>query len=223
MARPKIRVVTGYVPIIGHPRSVSEYGALGERLAELDAGLVHPFYSKYEDCWIRKLLDGAGTNPTWSVGDNPKKNSLKYQIVTHQKFAWLAMALAMDASPDTFIWLDYGICHVPGVTPEVIKDFLDRVQFNDFAIPGCWTKDDPRSSGVGDMYPNWRFCGGLMVVPREQVIAFFAAIKRQVKTHLALTNNITWDVNNVARVEAGGKFPIRWYQADHNETMFTAY
>jgi hypothetical protein len=215
--------VTGFVPVIGHPRTVAEYGALGEKLMELPQGTVHPFYQKVEDCWLSKYISGKGISPTWSVGDNGKKNSLKYQIATHQKFAWLSMALAHDPTPDTFVWIDYGIHHVPGVTTEVIKDLLDRIKPKDFAIPGCWAKDDPRCSSVGDMWPNWRFCGGVMVVPREQVVPLFAAVKRAVRSHLDFTNNITWDVNNLARVETGGVLPIRWYQADHNETMFTAY
>ena len=221
---PKVKVITGYVPVMGHPRTVAEYGALGEKLGELtDEFPVHPFYQKIEDCWLYKYIHGKQLSPTWSVGDNPAKNSLKYQVATHQKFAWLAMALALDATPDTFVWIDYGIHHVPGVTTVVIKDFLKRIKANDFAIPGCWSKDDPRCGSVGDMWPNWRFCGGVMLVPREQIVPFFAAIKRQVRTHLDFTNNISWDVNNVARVEAGGKLPIRWYQADHNETMFAGY
>ena len=221
---PKIKVVTGFVPIVGHSRTAAEYGALGEKLGELaTVAPVHPFYQKIEDCWLHKYISGKQLSPTWSVGDNPQKNTLKYQIATHQKFAWLAMALAFDATPDTFVWIDYGIHHVPGVNTDVIKDFLKRIKLNDFAIPGCWPLSDPRVSSVGDMYPNWHFCGGVMVVPREHVVSFFASVKRQVRTHLDFTNNITWDVNNVARVEAGGKLPIRWYQADHNETMFTGY
>jgi hypothetical protein len=176
-----------------------------------------------EDCWLHKYITGKQLSPIWSTDGNPQKNTLKYQIATHQKFAWLAMALAFDPTPDTFVWLDYGIFHVPGVTVEIITEFLGRLREHDFAIPGCWTKDDPSCTSVGDDHPNWRFCGGVMVVPREQVVPFFAAIRRQVCAHLSFTNRITWDVNNVAAVERGGKLPIRWYQADHNETMFTGY
>ena len=221
---PKIKVVTGFVPIVGHSRTAAEYGALGEKLGELaTVAPVHPFYQKIEDCWLHKYITGKQLSPTWSVGDNPQKNTLKYQIATHQKFAWLAMALAFDATPDTFVWVDYGLAHIPGWNVDSFKAFLKRIKPNDFAIPGCWTLDDARIGGCGDTWPNWRFCGGVMVVPREQVVAFFAAIKRQVRAHLDFTNNVTWDVNNVARVEAGGTLPIRWYQADHDNTMWDNY
>ena len=51
---PKIKVVTGFVPIVGHPRTAAEYGALGEKLGELtDEFSVHPFYQKIEDCWLQ--------------------------------------------------------------------------------------------------------------------------------------------------------------------------
>ena len=221
---PKIKVVTGFVPIVGHPRTAAEYGALGEKLGELtDEFSVHPFYQKIEDCWLQKYITGEQLSPIWHTDGNPQKNTLKYQIATHQKFAWLAMALALDATPDTFVWVDYGLAHIPGWDVNSFKDFLKRIRPDDFAIPGCWPLTDPRVSSVGDKHPNWRFAGGIMAVPRQHVIPFFAAIKRQVRTHLDFTNTISWDVNNVARVEAGGMLPIRWYSADHNSSMWENY
>jgi hypothetical protein len=41
--------------------------------------------------------------------------------------------------------------------------------------------------------------------------------------HINVTKNVTWEVNTLARAEQTGKLPIRWYAADHNETMFTNY
>lgn len=217
---PNIKVVTGYVPISGHPRSAAEYGELGEGIFKplSQAVRVQPYYDKLGECWMWNYVQALKTPTTHSTADHSKKNTLAYHCVQHQKFAWLLKAAIDDPSFDTFVWIDYGIGHVPGVTPEVILEFLERVKLGDFAIPGCWTKANALNS---DLFPCWRFCGGVMVVPRGDVHKLYKGIKREVQRHLKLTNNVTWEVNTLARIEAS--LPLRWYQADHNETMFTGY
>jgi hypothetical protein len=215
-----VAVVTGYIPLRGHPRSAAEYGALGEAIFKPLASLVpvFPFYEKLDECWMWKYIHAQKTPTTHSSGDNPEKNTLAYHCVQHQKFAWLLKAAIKRPDFDTFVWLDYGVGHVAGVTPEVIHDFLKRVKPDDFAIPGCW----PRGNAmINDFFPCWRFCGGVMVVPRNRVHKLYKAVKREVQRHLVATCNVTWEVNTLARVEA--TLPIRWYKADHNETMFTGY
>ncbi len=220
----KLKIITGYVPIIGHPRSAEEYGALGERFRELPNILIHPFYSQYADCWLGRHLKTLKYSVTHSIGDNPQKNSEAYHVVQHQKFVWVASASIIDRVTDVFVWIDYGIFHVPGVTAKVILDFLDRVKEDDLAIPGCWQKSDPARFPIEDQWPNWRFCGGVMVVPRSQAFPLFHAVRADVQKHLDVTHNLSWEVNTLARVEAAyPSLPLRWYQADHNETMFTGY
>lgn len=219
----KVKVVTGYVPIPLHPRGPQEYGALGEKLGELAPIPIHPFYNTVADCWLQRYVKRHTLVPGWAEGDNPAKNSLLYHIVQHQKFEWLVHAAAQDKTPDTLVWIDYGIHHVPGVTTDVIADFLAAIQKDDLAIPGCWSADDARALNASEYSPNWRFCGGVLVVPRQFVWPLFVAVRRQVQTHLRLTNRLTWEVNTLATVERGSQLPIRWYQADHNERLFTAY
>jgi hypothetical protein len=212
-----LKVVTGYVPLADHPRSAQEYGALGERLRELKAP-VQPFYQAVTSCWLYKMIEALPFTPQWAVADNPKKNTLAYHCVNHEKFRWLYEASRMDQEPDVFVWLDYGIMHVPGVTPSVINEFLERVRKDDLAIPGCWPVGQ-----IDDSHPCWRFCGGLMVVPRASIQPLKNLIQAMVMLHVNVTKHVTWEVNSLARAEQTGKVPIRWYQADHNETMFTNY
>ncbi len=214
------KIVTGFVPIPRHPRSSEEYGKLGEHFKEL-VFPIHPFYEDIEDCWLTRYLRKHEIHPNHSEGDNPQKNSLPYHIVQHQKFEWLCKAAMYDRRPDVFIWMDYGIWHVPGVTPKVVREFLHEVKAFDLAIPGCWKSGDPRIESVGDDFPNWRFCGGLMVVPRNQLIPLYKRVRQAVAIKLSLKHHITWEVNTLADVEQF--LPIRWYEADHNETMFTEY
>jgi|SRR5665647_236076 len=218
-----IRVVTGYVPIPGHPRTAAEYGALGEPLGLMPFP-TKAFYHKVERCWLYKEVIKSGKSLTHSKGDNPKKNSMAYHIVQHQKFEWLGAASLLDMNADTFVWLDYGILHVPGVTVAVIEKFLHEVDANGnggvVSIPGCWPVN---YSFYKDDNPNWRFCGGLLVVPRELVKPLALEMRNATLRGIKNTDNITWEINDLARVERKGKIPIRWYQANHNETMFTGY
>jgi len=213
----KIKVVTGYIPIAGHPRSAKEYGDLGEKLRDIKHPL-QPYYGVVTSCWLYNLINALPFEPVWSVGDNPEKNTLAYHCVQHEKFQWLYQASLADKDADTFVWLDYGIMHVPGVTASVINECLDRVKKGDTAVPGCWPKQE-----INDQWPCWRFCGGFMVVDRRDVQPLKNLIQAIAMLHLNVTKNVTWEVNTLARAEQTGKVPIRWYKADHNEQLFTNY
>lgn len=215
-----VKLVTGYVPIQGHPRTAKEYGELGENMFGALQGnfTVHPYYETVAETWLAKLIHKLGIDVTHSVADNPTKNTLAYHCVQHQKFGWLLKAALADPSIKTFVWMDYGIGHVPGVTPDVVNDFMVGVKEDDFAIPGCWPRD---GLVINDYFPCWRFCGGLMVVPLKWVYPLYKAIKVHVERHIRKTGNVTWEVNTLAAIEP--TLPIRWYEADHNEKMFTRY
>lgn len=221
-----VQVITGYVPIKGHPRTAEEYGKLCEQIfiPLVTAGVnAKRYMGTLEECWLHKYVSRSKTPPTPSAADNPEKNTLAYHIVQHQKFAWLLKAAIEDPRPDYYVWLDMGIGHVPGVDPIVIGDFLDRVRTSTddkVAIPGCWPKDPDK---VDFRYPCWRFCGGVLVVPRQRVHRLYKAVKTAALKHIDLTKNVEWEVNTLARVELANQTPIRWYKADHNETMFTGY
>ena len=216
----KLKVVTGYVPIPRHPRPSSWYGAHGEKFKELALVPVHPFYNRLEECWLKRFLDTLPFKVTHSEGDNPAKNTLAYHIVQHQKFNWLVHASFADPQPDVFVWMDYGIFgSIPGVTATVILDFLDRVRADDFAVPGCW----PFRPDIPDEFPSWRFCGGLMIVPREYIQRLFHAVRYNTRGHIDLTRNVSWEVNTLARIERDADLPFRWYLADHDGSMFGNY
>lgn len=212
-----VRVVTAFVPIDGHPRKAEEYSELGKKLLAINAPLK-AFYNTVADCWLAKELVNLPP-PAHSVADNPAKNTLDYHIVQHNKTMWLGAASIVDPKADVFVWIDYGIMHVPGVTPEIINSFLERVKADDFAIPGCWGPDVP----LNDELPCWRFCGGLMVVPRAMLKPFFNDFKDRTMRNIRFKMNVTWEVNDLARMEKYGSVKPRWYGADHNETMFTNY
>jgi hypothetical protein len=222
-----ISVVSAYVPIAEHPRSRDEFYQLGCQLLEIKHRVLFS-RATVEECWLHDYLAHEfmpdGGKFTYSVADNPQKNSLNYHIVMAQKTEWLEAAAAIDLAADVFVWIDFGICHVPGVTPQIIDDFLDRAEGEQaIAIPGCWNKDDVNHQ-YDDRWPCWRFCGGVMVVPRQFVRKFNIAMKLEYTRWLKETGNISWEVNTLARLEQRDEhFPVWWYEADHNQTLFTNY
>jgi len=215
-----ITAVTAFVPIPGHPRPEAEYHALGSRLLGMHCEIPLLFAEgDLMHCW---LFDRLQQQPefTHSVSDNPAKNSVAYHIVQAQKSTWLAAAATVDTLADVFCWIDYGIFHVPGVTEQVIIEFLQRAENERLiTIPGCWGSDYT----YDDDHPCWRFCGGVMLVPREYIQTFDNAMRQEYHSWLNKTNNLSWEVNTLARVEQ--KYPdmIWHYQADHNQQIFTNY
>ncbi len=220
-----ITVVTAFVPIPGHPRSEADYYALGSHLTAINKQVLAA-KGDLEHCWLyQHLLDHFEMDTSkfsYSIADNPQKNSLAYHIIQAQKTEWLDIATDMDPVSDVFVWIDYGIFHVPGVTAAVIEAFLERADSEQaIAIPGCWQKDQ---YPYNDDWPYWRFCGGVMVVPRKFVSPFNVAMKREYVRWLDENKNISWDVNTLARLEQQDlDFPVWWYGAGHDQTLFTNY
>lgn len=219
-----VKVVTGFIPLKDHPRPEGEYHALALPLVDAlasDGSLGYVGWGTASDTGLREFVD-ALTKP--KVADNPAKNTVDYHCVQHQKFIWLYEAYrATDTHPDTYVWIDYGILHVPGVTVGVIKNYLSRVEDNPpgaISIPGCWTPEEGLAI-LNAEYPVWRFCGGLMAVPASLVPKFAVSAMTVATYQMKSTRRAEWEVNTLARLEDLNIVPIKWYKADHNETMFT--
>jgi len=220
-----IVAITAYVPIPGHTRTDAEYQRLAAPLHMM--ALEVPLLSRtdrLENCWLHEYLHETHGDPpdvTHSVSDNPRKNTLNYHIVQAQKSEFLVDAAeACGMRPDVYVWIDYGIFHVPGVTPDVIREFLIRADGEQtIAIPGCWGGDYT----YDDDHPCWRFCGGVMIIPRNYIHEFDRAMKQEYVRWIERTNNVSWEVNTLARVEKRKELPIWWYQADHDASIFTGY
>jgi hypothetical protein len=217
----KIAIVTGFVQIPDHPRKPEIYQESLDRLSGLDVCPILFFQHDLEYCWLWKYLKWSNQIDKIKVAsaDNPTKNTLAYHCVQHQKIGWLFSAF-MSSDIDVAIWIDAGIFTVPGITENVIKEFIPKTRNERMiTIPGCWGPQDKITNDL-----NWRFCGGLWVVPRSTVTKFDSAFRFVAMDQLEYSGVLDWEVNTLARIEKA-KFglPINWYQADHNETMFTNY
>ena len=221
--RAKVKVVTGYCSIAGHPRKEEEYVELGNRLkSAMGVRPIQAFYYDVRDLWLTQFLERLPPMEPplkWAQSDNPVKNSLEYHAVQYQKVEWLATAANMDQDADSFVWIDYGIFSQPGVNGDYLMAFLDRIVKNDFAIPGCWPKSE-----LDDLNnPCWRFCGSVLIVPRDDVHNLTKAFKAMARTVIRTMKMVPFEVSILALVEQANIPNLRCYLADHNVTQFTAY
>lgn len=213
----KACLVTAYVPIPGHPRGPGEYGELGEKLSGVPV-MKKAFYQKVEDLWLAKYLASVKYPITVMSGDNREKNSAPYHCVNHQKTSWLVQAADENPDVDVLVWVDYGIFRLPGVNNEIIYNFMNAIDDKHIYAPGCWDKP----TVVESAYPNWRFCGSLLAVPRQHVDPLDFECRRVARQHAINTKTLDWEVNTWARVEQSKrKLPWHWYKADHDATLFT--
>jgi hypothetical protein len=217
----RARLVTGYVPIPGHPRTAQEYGELGEKLSGVPVR-KKAFYSRVEDTWLAKFIASYHKTVRVSQGDNPAKNSAPYHCVNHQKSTWLVQAANEYPDDDWLVWVDYGVFSQPGISNRVIYEMFEKLTEtpdNKIYAPGCLD----RPQVVESPYPCWRFCGSVLAVPRRMVDQFDYECRVTARRHITTTQNLEFEVNTYARVEQRGKLPFHVYRADHNETLFTAF
>jgi len=221
------QLVSGYVPIEGHPRSAEEFEKLFNDLIEVTSHIDNPIHFMQHDidqCWLFKYLQWSQLSPTHSVADNPKKNSLGYHIVQHQKIVWLCSAAHAHQDIDVFAWVDAGILSVPGITIEDVAYGINAAKDEkSIVIPGCWSRAYAKT--IPDSQVNWRFCGGFFVVPRNLLADLEIAFRAETIRHLRETNNLSWEVNTLQRLELNSaiRLPLWWYEADHNAQLFRNY
>jgi hypothetical protein len=213
-------VVTGYIPLISHYRPQSVFEELGQRLLNLPLTIHAQLGQTLEDCWLWPVLQDI---PSTAACCNPNKDTLEYHVVQHQKVAWLCQVADKYEFADTFVWMDYGILHIPGITEQGIIDFVNKVDVaktSTIDIPGCWRRSDYISMNT----PCWRFCGTVLVCPKKQLTAFDSAIKKEAVSYINETRKVSWEVNTWAMVENKYGLPIRQYHAvTHDQRMLTAY
>lgn len=210
----KSHLVSAYVQLNEGHRSHEEYMRLGDKLFDIPVPKTI-FHHPLECCWMHGALVGQNYEPRH--GGDKKKNTLNYHIVQHQKTTWMLQAAADEPDANVFVWIDYGVFHMDGVTSERILDLMHDCQTEEgIAIPGAWPKGQ-------DGGPCWRFNGSVLVCHRKYLAQLDHRIRTAAMAHAAATGEIIWEVNTWDAIETQGGLPIRWYGASHNGTLFTAY
>jgi len=182
-------IVTGFIPLPGHPKS-NRYLELGQRLLDLGlptdlyttAGVadnlvvgpnVMQRYTALNSCWVLPLAEQH--KPDLPPTDNPTKDTVAFHTVQLQKSRWLAWS-SQERAANTFVWIDFGILHVPGITEQVILDFYERLRgskLDKIGMPSIWPMTP--SSLIPYTRPNWFCAGGLLVMP-DYLAGWFDAL-----------------------------------------------
>ena len=84
-------------------------------------------------------------------------------------------------------------------------------------MPGCWSKGQALSVD----HVNWRFCGGVFVIPRKHIEVFYNHSKNVLSDFCNLPQyKLTWETNVWNIIEMCAKDDIfKWYFADHDDSI----
>ena len=228
MATAPACLVTGYVRLDLANRCHDRYADLGRQLTALHRPTVAfldgleadseatVLPASLDRCWLWQHARNARTPP-----GNPAKDTAAYHSVQHQKSAWLAEA-SNRTDAQVLVWIDYGILHVPGVTLQLIGQFLQRAgTASRITLPSIWplAVDTP----VDSSRPCWFVAGGVVIVPRHMAHTWHVMVEDEALTHLRKTGQVTWEVNTWARVIQQHPSMFAVYSADHNATLFSGF
>ena len=146
------------------------------------------------------------------------KDTKEFYSLMNTKIEFILRASEM-CDVDNFIWLDFGILKIIKNTVHFINKLksVNESTFDKITIPGCWTMG--RSFSVEVV--NWRFCGGVFVIPRKHIQTFYEH-SRNVLTDFCTQAiyKLTWETNvwNIVEYFACSDI-IQWFFADHNDSI----
>lgn len=153
---------------------------------------------------------------------NKEKDTLEYLQLANAKAQFIQEA-TKHKSADCYIWVDADLLHVTR-RPEYFINRLEKLPAslvpNKVLIPGCVAKQQIQFEQLFKS-PIWRFCGGLILVPKGCVDRFAEAHKTQLAKCKTLCK-LTWEVNLWAVMEQENPDLFYWYSADHNDSMVNA-
>lgn len=123
--------------------SYEQFHSLGDQLKSAAAGRIVAFDEErsVKDLWAYHLLEAnpdlmpADPNPPADRFDGPA-DAVISNIVCHERFEWVRRAAELHPDVDVFVWIDYSVFKQPGVTAEVIRDYLDAIETTPC---GFWT------------------------------------------------------------------------------------
>ncbi len=206
-----------------------------DRFQELLKGTTHKYLHilSLDNTEIYQI----GTKPNINLPQyrNESKDTLEYLALQNTKVEFIKKASELYSTYDKYIWVDFGIIKILKNDSEII-DFITKLNFINstnwntahynnillkeiIMIPGCWGKSSILISNV-----NWRFCGGIIIIPSGLITSFFEICKQTFLEYCSLHSS-TWEVNIWAIIENKGDFDtlFLWYKADHNSTILPSW
>lgn len=230
--------ITSLYDLYGNPEAMRSYLELFRPLAEsglpflvfTDPSLL-PLWNVYPNSTLRIIPLSLSECELYQIGmayqgdlpshRHPTKDTKEFFSLMNTKIEFLQKAAALTDDL-TLIWLDMGILKIATHKERCIERLraLHTCPFKKITIPGCWSH-----MPVCDVNRvNWRFCGGLLIVPRRFLERFYNHSKNVLTDFCTLPiYKLTWETNVWSVIEyCAEKENILWYQADHNDSMIMA-
>jgi len=149
---------------------------------------------------------------------HPTKDTKEFFSLMNTKIEFLQKGAALTED-HTLIWLDMGILKIARNKERCIEHLraLHSSTFKKITIPGCWS----HMPACDVDRVNWRFCGGLLIIPRRFLSSFYDHSKNVLTDFCTLPiYKLSWETNVWSVIEyCAERENILWYQADHNDSM----
>jgi hypothetical protein len=142
---------------------------------------------------------------------NNSKDTIDYFLIQLMKLNLCARAAADSRITASCIaWIDFGIFHMikdKKRCQEFLSSYKLPTHISRILNPGCW------NSGTYAIWDSiiWRYCGSLLIGPRN---AWHAAYELQQRVVLSGLPRLTWEVNYWTEMDI-----FEWYKADHNDSI----
>lgn len=164
------------------------------------------------------------TQQSLPVQRNHQKDTHSFLQLMNAKFEFLERAKKL-VDADVQIWIDFGILKVS----KNIPSFLQRLSRcgesvltvpGKIILPGCLKQESVNQEFMYS-FPIWRFCGGVMIVPRD-VLDEFTQLHNEEIALCDTLSTLTWEVNLLAAMERRKPELFHWQKADHNDSIVDA-
>jgi hypothetical protein len=150
---------------------------------------------------------------------NNNKDTKEFLALMNSKIEFILNASRL-CTDDTFIWIDFGILKIIHNIDNFINKLklINEKRLDKIIIPGCWGKGYSFSFNT----VNWRFCGGVLIIPKSHIESFYNYSKIILKNEYNIPNfKLTWETNiwNLIEQIYYKNDEIQWYSADHNDSI----
>lgn len=228
-------LVTSFYEIYGKVERIPQYFTWFEPLGKSGLPIIVfteeefvPLFADYPST-VRVIVLPLKSLELYQIGMNyerdlpryrtPEKDTQEFLSLMNTKIELIKHA-AMHCTDDTLIWIDFGIFKIFKTPKKCIAKLfqLTHLSFTQIVIPGC------NDYLQYECYPdcvNWRFCGGVFIIPRMHLDKFYQDSKNVLSSFCNDPQyKLTWEVNIWYIIEqCTNRENIVWYHAGHEDTI----
>jgi hypothetical protein len=158
------------------------------------------------------------------------KDTKEFMILMNAKTEFIKRVKESGVTADHFLWIDAGIGKIfrdPVTSYNRLATILARrgaLPSDAIVVPGCWERGAGEVTAFDALLTrvSWRFCGGVVVVPRGLVDLFHYHILAACEEIRVRSGLAIWEVNVWDYLESTGRMAFQWKKGDHNERLFEA-